>query len=106
MKIFNINHPVIITLTEEGINILKRYEEERLNWIKDNYKGNSYLEEFINNEKLSFPKIGKDGSCEMALRDIMELFGNYMHPNQEPFSFYFAISEEYLEEQKTPKKAK
>lgn len=100
MKLFNLHSPVTIRLTEFGIEILKKYEEDLLNSEREEHKESPFLEKNLNDIRRSFPKIDEQGICQIQLSEIIKIFGKYMATGPTPFDYTIAISEEYLEEQK------
>lgn len=106
MKLFNLHSPVTIKLTDFGIEILKKYEENLLNSEREEHKGSPFLEKNLNDIRRSFPIIDEQGICQMQFSEILSIFAKYLTTGPSPFDYTIAISEEYLEEQKTPKKAK
>lgn len=100
MKLFNLHSPVTIRLTEFGIEILKKYEEDLLNSVKERQKDSPFLEKNLNDIRRSFPKIDEQGICQMQFSEILNIFAKYLTEGPTPFYYTIGISEEYLEEKK------
>jgi len=101
-KIFNINDYVDIKLTEAGINVLKEQHEEMVNF----YSNQPGVQKMFGNFKA--PKVDENGYTQEQFWVVMNKFGQCLYNGNQslPFEPTIAISKEYLEEQKTPKKAK
>ena len=73
----NFNWYVVVSLTEDWKNILKKYFLDALKDY-DFYKnyGYSSMEEYVEKEQL--PNYYKDGYCKIQLRELMHIFWRYL----------------------------
>ena len=71
----NINHYVLVSLTEDWKNILKKYFLDLLkDYVFYKAEGYSSLEEYVEEEQL--PIYYKDGYFKIQLRELMNIFWN------------------------------
>ena len=99
MKTFNINEPVKVKLTEEGIRILENRHNNLLNQYSDKPEVRKILGEF------KTPEVDENGYSSFQLWELMNIFGSYMYNGNPkvPFEMTIAISDEYLVEQTNEK---